>query len=220
MAVTLLVRPRSNKSLVRSSGRSTRVRFVKRMSVAGAASALGPAGKTESLIRGSTGYRFRPRRQRPPPRRGTARLTRAGGGSYGPGHVDETKNLNTLMVWARGIGRRAGTPEHQRAAAPFRRLQFRRTCLSISEERTTLLALTGRGRTPGSRPGLRRAAVACGVAALGSSAVVAVAAGGASAASGCQATYSITSQWNTGFGVSVSVTNLGAPISSWTVGWT
>jgi hypothetical protein len=93
--------------------------------------------------------------------------------------------------------------------------------MSIGEEHS-LLALTGRGLPPRphSRAGLRRVLVACGVAALGSSAVVAVAANGASAASGCQATYSITSQWNTGFGVSVSVTNLGAPISSWTVGWT
>lgn len=90
-----------------------------------------------------------------------------------------------------------------------------------------MLALTGRaGRprpntgSPNTRSGLRRAAVACGVAALGSSALVATAAGGASAASGCQATYSITSQWNTGFGAAVSVTNLGVPISLWTVGWT
>src|SRR5581483_7954917 len=126
---------------------------------------------------------------------------------------------------ADGFGRAAWAgaraPRNTSAPGGFRRHSFDLDLtMSISEEQTTLLALTGRGRTPGSSPGLRRAAVACGVAALGSSAVVAVAAGGASAAAGCQATYSITSQWNVGFGVSVSVTNLGAPISSWTVGWT
>ncbi|HEU5426718.1 MAG TPA: cellulose-binding domain-containing protein [Actinocrinis sp.] len=42
----------------------------------------------------------------------------------------------------------------------------------------------------------------------------------ASAASGCQATYSITSQWNVGFGASVSITNLGSPVSSWKAAWT
>ncbi len=42
----------------------------------------------------------------------------------------------------------------------------------------------------------------------------------ASAASGCQATYSVTSQWNVGFGASVSITNLGSPVSSWKVAWT
>jgi hypothetical protein len=42
----------------------------------------------------------------------------------------------------------------------------------------------------------------------------------ASAATGCQATYSITSQWNTGFGAGVSITNLGSPVTSWTVAWT
>src|SRR5437660_5199374 len=50
--------------------------------------------------------------------------------------------------------------------------------------------------------------------------LVAVTTTSASAATGCQGTYSITSQWNTGFGASVSITNLGSPVSSWTAAWT
>lgn len=73
---------------------------------------------------------------------------------------------------------------------------------------------------PAAHPRLWRAVAATGAAVLASGAVVAVATGSASAASGCQATYTITSQWNTGFGASVSVTNLGAPITAWTVTWT
>ncbi|HXR69692.1 cellulose-binding domain-containing protein [Actinocrinis sp.] len=50
--------------------------------------------------------------------------------------------------------------------------------------------------------------------------LVAVTTTSASAATGCQATYSVTSQWNVGFGASVSITNLGSPVSSWKVAWT
>ncbi|ACU71644.1 Alpha-L-arabinofuranosidase B catalytic [Catenulispora acidiphila DSM 44928] len=39
------------------------------------------------------------------------------------------------------------------------------------------------------------------------------------AGAGCSVAYSITSQWGGGFGANVSVTNLGDPVSSWTVGW-
>jgi cellulase/cellobiase CelA1 len=42
----------------------------------------------------------------------------------------------------------------------------------------------------------------------------------AQAASGCKVDYSVTSQWSGGFGASVSVTNLGDPLTSWQVGWT
>jgi hypothetical protein len=42
----------------------------------------------------------------------------------------------------------------------------------------------------------------------------------AQAATGCKVDYSITSQWSGGFGASVSVTNLGDPVTSWQVGWT
>jgi endoglucanase len=48
----------------------------------------------------------------------------------------------------------------------------------------------------------------------------AVAATSAQAAVGCKVDYSITNQWNPGFGANVAITNLGDPISSWTVGWT
>jgi lysophospholipase L1-like esterase len=41
----------------------------------------------------------------------------------------------------------------------------------------------------------------------------------ASAAAGCRVAYSVTSQWQGGFGASVAVTNLGDPVSGWTLGW-
>jgi lysophospholipase L1-like esterase len=40
------------------------------------------------------------------------------------------------------------------------------------------------------------------------------------AASGCAVTYKITSQWGTGFGADVTVTNLGDAVTGWTLGWT
>ena len=39
------------------------------------------------------------------------------------------------------------------------------------------------------------------------------------AAAGCQVTYRVTNQWQSGFGADVSVRNLGDPLTSWTVGW-
>ncbi|HZP50965.1 cellulose-binding domain-containing protein [Actinocrinis sp.] len=51
-------------------------------------------------------------------------------------------------------------------------------------------------------------------------ALVAVTTTNASAATGCQATYSIASQWNTGFSANVSITNLGSAVTSWTAAWT
>ncbi|WP_433717790.1 cellulose binding domain-containing protein [Actinoplanes sp. CA-051413] len=41
----------------------------------------------------------------------------------------------------------------------------------------------------------------------------------ASAAAGCQVTYTVTSQWQGGFGASVAVKNLGDPVTAWTLGW-
>jgi hypothetical protein len=41
----------------------------------------------------------------------------------------------------------------------------------------------------------------------------------ASAAAGCGVAYSVTSSWPGGFGVTVTVTNLGDPLTSWTLGW-
>src|SRR5581483_4079444 len=35
----------------------------------------------------------------------------------------------------------------------------------------------------------------------------------------CQATYSVTNDWGSGFQTSVTITNLGAPWTSWTLGY-
>jgi lysophospholipase L1-like esterase len=40
------------------------------------------------------------------------------------------------------------------------------------------------------------------------------------AAAGCGVSYKITSQWSTGFGADVTVTNLGDAVTGWTLGWT
>src|SRR4051794_17506676 len=42
----------------------------------------------------------------------------------------------------------------------------------------------------------------------------------AQAAAGCQVGYQVSSQWPGGFGVNVTVTNLGDAISGWTLAWT
>ncbi|MFI5889678.1 cellulose binding domain-containing protein [Actinoplanes sp. NPDC051513] len=64
----------------------------------------------------------------------------------------------------------------------------------------------------------RRLLAVAAAATLG--ATVAVTAQGASAAAaGCQVSYAISSQWQGGFGASVAVTNLGDPITGWTLRW-
>src|ERR1019366_748626 len=73
-------------------------------------------------------------------------------------------------------------------------------------------------RTPRERA--RRAVIAVGAALLIASALGAAAAIPAAAAAGCQATYTISSQWNGGFTANVSITNLGSPVTAWTAGWT
>jgi len=42
----------------------------------------------------------------------------------------------------------------------------------------------------------------------------------AHAAAGCRATYAVTSQWQGGFGATVTVTNLGDPVTGWRLTWT
>ena len=42
----------------------------------------------------------------------------------------------------------------------------------------------------------------------------------AQAAAGCKVDYAVSSQWGAGFGANVTLTNLGDPLTSWTVGWT
>jgi len=39
------------------------------------------------------------------------------------------------------------------------------------------------------------------------------------AAAGCQVTYAVSAQWSGGFGATVSLTNLGDPLTSWTLTW-
>src|SRR3954467_11317394 len=41
----------------------------------------------------------------------------------------------------------------------------------------------------------------------------------AHAATGCQVTYSLSSQWAGGFGANVAVNNLGDPVSGWQLTW-
>ncbi|MFC7279206.1 cellulose binding domain-containing protein, partial [Paractinoplanes rhizophilus] len=54
-------------------------------------------------------------------------------------------------------------------------------------------------------------AVATGVTAVATS---------ASAAAGCQVTYTVTNQWQGGFGAGVTITNLGDPLNGWRLSWT
>jgi len=60
------------------------------------------------------------------------------------------------------------------------------------------------------------AAAALGTAGIGAAAIAA--SPPASAATGCSVAYSVN-QWNTGFTASITITNLGSPITSWTLGY-
>ena len=51
------------------------------------------------------------------------------------------------------------------------------------------------------------------------SAAVAVALPAGAAAAGCSVDYAVSSQWQGGFGANVTITNLGDPVSSWTLSW-
>src|SRR3954447_15051392 len=64
---------------------------------------------------------------------------------------------------------------------------------------------------------IRRVVAALLAAALGTTLVVTTAAH--AAAAGCQVSYTVSSQWQGGFGASVAVSNLGDPINGWTLGW-
>ena len=61
------------------------------------------------------------------------------------------------------------------------------------------------------------AALVLGAAGLGAAALAGAAP--ASAATGCSVAYSVSSQWNTGFSTAVTITNLGSPLTSWTLGY-
>src|SRR5579862_10070725 len=41
----------------------------------------------------------------------------------------------------------------------------------------------------------------------------------ASAATGCSVSYTVPSQWNTGFTANIVITNLGSPLTSWNLGY-
>jgi cellulose 1,4-beta-cellobiosidase len=71
----------------------------------------------------------------------------------------------------------------------------------------------------GVRPGLRRGIIAGGALLLASGMAV-VAATQANAATGCSVTYTINNQWPGGFGANLNVTNLGDPVTAWTLKWT
>ncbi|MFI5930480.1 non-reducing end alpha-L-arabinofuranosidase family hydrolase, partial [Micromonospora sp. NPDC051543] len=60
--------------------------------------------------------------------------------------------------------------------------------------------------------------VSAGVALL-ASATVAVALPAGAAAAGCSVNYAVSSDWPGGFGANVTITNLGDPVSSWTLTW-
>jgi hypothetical protein len=60
--------------------------------------------------------------------------------------------------------------------------------------------------------------VSAGVVLLASAAVVVASPAGAATA-GCSVDYAVSSQWQGGFGANVSITNLGDPVSGWTLTW-
>ncbi len=62
------------------------------------------------------------------------------------------------------------------------------------------------------------ALVAAGATLLASAAAV-VALPAAAAAAGCSVNYAVSSQWQDGFGANVTITNLGDPITGWTLTW-
>src|SRR4051794_27755187 len=48
---------------------------------------------------------------------------------------------------------------------------------------------------------------------------VATAGTAGAATTGCRVDYTVSSQWQGGFGAGVSITNLGTPITGWTLTW-
>src|SRR5690242_6941476 len=65
-----------------------------------------------------------------------------------------------------------------------------------------------------TRPAVVIVAVACAVLAG-----TAIALSAQAATAGCSVAYSVPSQWSGGFTANVSITNLGDPITSWTLTW-
>src|ERR1700730_46893 len=65
----------------------------------------------------------------------------------------------------------------------------------------------------------RRPAASVTVAAAVCAAGVAGVASSSAATAGCSVTYTISSQWAGGFTAGLAITNLGSPLSSWTLTW-
>jgi hypothetical protein len=66
---------------------------------------------------------------------------------------------------------------------------------------------------------IRRRLIAAAVVAAAIGAAGAVTATSAQAATGCRVVYTVTNQWQGGFGASVDVTNLGDPLNGWRLTW-
>jgi glucuronoarabinoxylan endo-1,4-beta-xylanase len=64
----------------------------------------------------------------------------------------------------------------------------------------------------------RTVLMSAGVVLVASTAIAAALPAGAAAA-GCSVTYAVSSQWQGGFGADVAITNLGDPLTSWTLTW-
>src|SRR5579859_7012829 len=65
----------------------------------------------------------------------------------------------------------------------------------------------------------RLAACSAAAAVVVGAAVTAGAVSSSAASAGCSVAYTVSSQWAGGFTASVAITNLGSPVSSWTLTW-
>ena len=65
----------------------------------------------------------------------------------------------------------------------------------------------------------RRLAACAAAAAMACAAGTAGAASSSAASAGCSVSYTVTSQWPGGFNANVAITNLGSPLTSWTLTW-
>jgi len=64
-----------------------------------------------------------------------------------------------------------------------------------------------------------RSVLAVAIAAVLGTAVAATTTRADAAAAGCRVSYTVSSQWQGGFGATVAITNLGDPINGWTLRW-
>src|SRR5690349_8837443 len=76
-----------------------------------------------------------------------------------------------------------------------------------------------RRRGPHMRPTHVRPALAAATGTVLAAAAVLFGTGTSAAAVGCAATYTVTSQWNTGFTGDLKLTNVGDRWAQWTVTW-